>query len=128
MLEITGPARHQRAGCGPCAVVPLAGRVDVSASARLRGLLELEAAQAHGRILLDLSRVTSLDWWAALILLWVGRVVARRGGCLMLACPRPGVARVLDSAGARALLPVYDTLEAARIARGDSLDTPPAQY
>jgi anti-anti-sigma factor len=112
---MTVPAARQLADGGPCVAVPLAGRVDIAGCAQLRGLLELEAAQAHGRILLDLSRVTSMDWWAVLILLWVGRVVARRGGCLVLASPQPGVARVLQHAGASDLLSVYDSIADARL-------------
>jgi hypothetical protein len=41
-----------------------------------------------------------MDWWAALILLWVGRVIDRRGGKLVLASPQPAVARALSTAGA----------------------------
>jgi hypothetical protein len=41
-----------------------------------------------------------MDWWAALILIWAGRVVGRRGGVLMLAAPQPAVARLLNAAGA----------------------------
>jgi anti-anti-sigma factor len=112
---MTVPAGRQLAGGGRCVVVPLAGRVDIAGSGRLRGLLELEAAQARGLILLDLSRVTSMDWWAALILLWVARVVARRGSCLALVSPRPEVARVLRQAGASAQLPVYESIADARL-------------
>jgi anti-anti-sigma regulatory factor len=85
---------------GPCAVVSLAGRVGIADCGWLRVLLELEAAQERGRMVVDLSRLSSMDWWVALILNWVGRVIARRGGVLVLASPQPAVARLLDAVGA----------------------------
>ena len=57
---------------------------------------------------MDLSGLVSMDWWAALILLWVRRVVGRRGGTLMLASPQPSVSRMIDAAAAEAI-PVYDS-------------------
>ena len=85
---------------GPCAVVSLAGRAGITDCGWLRLLLELQAAQGQGRLVVDLSRLSSMDWWVALILVWAGRVVSRRGGELVLASPQPDVARLLAAAGA----------------------------
>lgn len=82
---------------GPCAVVALAGRAGVADSGWLRLLLELQAGQVQGRVVVDLSRLSSMDWWVALMLTWAGRVVSRRGGELVLASPQPAVARLLDA-------------------------------
>jgi hypothetical protein len=41
-----------------------------------------------------------MDWWIALILIWAGQVVSRRGGLLVLAAPQPAVGRLLNAAGA----------------------------
>jgi anti-anti-sigma factor len=87
-------------GGGSCVVVSLAGRASIGDCAWFRQLLELQAAQEPARIVVDLSRLSSMDWWAALILLWVGRVIDRRGGKLVLASPQPAVARALSTAGA----------------------------
>jgi hypothetical protein len=46
-------------------------------------------------------------------LTWVARVVCRRRGWLVLASPRPEVAALLESAGTRAVVPVYDTVRQA---------------
>jgi anti-anti-sigma regulatory factor len=77
----------------------LAGRAGISDATWFRQLLELPQAQGYGRIVLDLFRLSSSDWWAALILLWVGRMISRRGGTLALACPQPAVARLLSGPG-----------------------------
>jgi anti-anti-sigma factor len=83
-----------------CAVVSLAGRAGIGDCAWIRMLLERQAEQGHGRVVVDLSRLSSMDWWVALILIWAGRVISRLGGVLMLAAPQPAVARLLNAAGA----------------------------
>ena len=83
-----------------CSVVSLAGRAGIDDCAWIRLLLERQAEQGHGRMVVDLSRLSSMDWWVALMLIWTGRVVSRRGGVLMLAAPQPAVARLLHAAGA----------------------------
>jgi anti-anti-sigma factor len=85
----------------PCAVVSLTGRAGIADCRWLRLLLELQAEQGKGRLVVDLSRVSSMDWWVALILNWIGRVVSRRGGELVLVSPQPAVARLLDAVAAR---------------------------
>jgi anti-anti-sigma factor len=96
-----------------CAVVSLAGQAGIEDCAWFRDLLGLQAAQEGGRLVVDLSRLSSMDWWAALILLWVGRVVRRRGGALILASPQPAVARMLNAAGARQVVQVYESVQQA---------------
>jgi anti-sigma B factor antagonist len=92
----------------------VSGRAGVEDGAWFRRLLEVQAAgAAPTRIIVDLSRLSSMDWWAALILLWVARVMYRRGGALMLASPRPAVAALLRSTGAHQVVPVYDTVRQA---------------
>jgi anti-anti-sigma regulatory factor len=83
-----------------CAVVSLAARAGIGDCAWIRMLLERQAEQGHERVIVDLSRLASMDWWVALILIWAGRVVSRRSGVLMLAAPQPAVARLLNAAGA----------------------------
>ncbi len=97
----------------PCAVVSLAGAAGVGDAAWFHQLLELHAARGPERIVIDLSRLSSMDWWAALILPWVGRVVSRRGGTLVLASPQPAVARLLQAAGVTRVMAVYQSVEQA---------------
>ena len=56
-------------------MVTLAGQADVGNSGQLREILVLESVRAHRKVLVDLSRVSSMDWWTALILLWIGQVL-----------------------------------------------------
>ncbi|MBV9204214.1 MAG: STAS domain-containing protein [Actinobacteria bacterium] len=98
---------------GPCAVVSLAGRAGIDDCGWIRRLLELEAARGQGRLVVDLSRLSVMDWWVALILSWAGRVVSRRGGVLVLASPQPAVARLLDAAGAPKVAAVHDRAQQA---------------
>jgi anti-sigma B factor antagonist len=95
---------------GSCVVASLVGRAGIRRSAWVRRLLELQASEGQRRIVVDLSRLSSMDWWAALMLLWVGRVVGRRGGVLVLAVPQPAVARVLEAAGAPKVVAIYGSV------------------
>lgn len=54
-----------------------------------------------------------MDWWAALMLLWVARVLQRRGGTLTLAAPEPAVAALLRSAGACEVISIYKSVKLA---------------
>ena len=83
-----------------CVVVSLAGQAGIGDCAWIRMLLERQAGQGHERVIVDLSRLSSMDWWVALILIWAGRVISRRGGLLMLAAPQPAVVQLLKAAGA----------------------------
>lgn len=85
---------------GACAVVSLAGRAGITDSGWLSLLLEVQAAKEYGRLVVDLSRLSSMDWWVALLVTWAGQLISRRGGVLVLASPQPAVARVLDAVGA----------------------------
>ena len=102
---------------GTCAVVAMTGRAGLADAARFRQLLELPEARESGRIILDLSRLSSIDWWAAPILLWVGRKVSRRGGTLVLASPQPAVARLLTAAGAARVVTVRQSAQQAHGSR-----------
>jgi anti-anti-sigma regulatory factor len=85
---------------GPCAVVSLAGQAGIADCAWVKLLLGLPAARGRGRLVVDLSRLSCMDLWVALILLWIGRVISRRGGTLVLTSPQPAVERLLKSVGA----------------------------
>jgi anti-anti-sigma factor len=100
-------------GSEPCAVVSVTGQAGIGDCASLRRLLELDAARRPGRTVVDLSGLSSMDWWAALMLLWVGRVISRRGGAMALTSPQPAVARLLISAGADQVIPIYGSVQQA---------------
>jgi anti-anti-sigma regulatory factor len=79
-------------------VMSLSGRASIGDGAWFRQLLELHAVEGPDRITADLSRLSSMDWWAAQFLLWVSQVVRRRGGMLEVTGARPpAVARLLNA-------------------------------
>ena len=92
---------------GPCAMLSLAGQAGIADCGWLHRLLQLQAEQGPERLVVDLSRLSSMDWWVALILVWAGQVIHRRGGTLVLASPQPAVARLLNATAARQVAPVY---------------------
>ena len=53
----------------PCTVVSLAGRAGIDDCAWVHLLLERQAARGRDRLVVDLSRLSSMDWWVTLILL-----------------------------------------------------------
>ena len=110
---------------GPCTIVSLSGRAAVEDGAWFRRLLEVQAVGGPTRMVVDLSRLSSMDWWAALMLMWVARVVRRRGGMLVLAAPLPTVATLLESAGAPQVMPVFGTVRSAASNWSDSLSLRP---
>ena len=95
-------------------MVSLAGRAGIGDCAWIRMLLERQAEQGHERVIVDLSRLSSMDWRVAFILIWAGRVVSRRGGMLMLAAPQPAVARLLNAAGAPKSVMMCASVQQAR--------------
>jgi anti-anti-sigma regulatory factor len=95
-------------------VVVLAGRAGIADCGWLRLLLDRQAEHGPGRVVVDLSRLSGMDWWVALILTWAGRVVSRRGGVLMLAAPQPAVARLLHAAGAPKAVALCASVQQAR--------------
>lgn len=101
-------------GAVRCVVVSLAGRAGIADCAWLRLLVERQAEQGPGRVVVDPSRLSAMDWWVALILTWAGRVASRRGRVLMLAAPQPAVARVLTAAGAPKAVVMCASVQQAR--------------
>ena len=91
-------------GGEPSPLVVLAGHAQIGDSAQLREILLADNGQVHRRVLVDLSGLSSMDCWTALILRWIARVLFRRGGSLTLTSPQPEVAVMLHYAGARDLL------------------------
>jgi anti-anti-sigma factor len=104
------------------AVVALTGQAGITDSGWIHLLLELQGSQRQGRLVVDLSRLSSMDWWVALILTWVARVVSRRGGALVLVNPQPAVARLMDAVGGPGVAaPSADVCQAAGLGQGGQI-------
>lgn len=94
-------------------VVSLAGQAGIATCGWVRMILEQQAERGQDRLVVDLSRLSAMDWWVALMLTWAGRVFSRRGGVLVLASPQPAVARLLDAAGAPKVIAVCNSVQQA---------------
>ena len=68
------------------------------------------------RIIVDLSAVNFLASYAIRVLLIGAKIVAGKGGRLVILCPDNNVAKVLKSAGVDALIPIHQTEAAATAA------------
>lgn len=103
-LQASVSTRECCSGC--CAVVSLAGQAGIADCGWLRRLLELQSSHRLTRVVVDLSGLSAMDWWVALMLSWAVRVLARRGATLTLAAPQPAVADTLKSAGIEHIMPI----------------------
>ena len=68
------------------------------------------------RIMVDLSSVNFLASYAIRVLLIGAKIVAGKGGRLVILCPDNNVAKVLKSAGMDTLIPIHETEPAATAA------------
>jgi anti-anti-sigma regulatory factor len=110
-LQVSVSTEGRGGGC--CALVSLAGQAGIADCMWLRHLLELQTSRGPARMVVDLSRLSAMDWWVALMLSWAARVVSRRGGTLMLAAPQPAVTDMLKSADTEQIMPIYRSVRAA---------------
>jgi anti-anti-sigma factor len=68
------------------------------------------------RVMIDLSAVNFLASYAIRVLLIGAKIIAGKGGRLVILCPDNNVAKVLKSAGMDTLIPIYQTETAATAA------------
>ncbi|HVT67167.1 MAG TPA: STAS domain-containing protein [Trebonia sp.] len=95
-------------------IVELSGEADLNDSAALREMLAAQAADPSAALILDLSRLRFIDSAALHVILVAGRALITRGGAFALAAPQEPVRRILQLSGADRLVPVYETVEAAK--------------
>lgn len=114
----------QTDGCMEIAVEDLAGGIT---KVVLRGRFDTTGAVVvelpfnkvvteKSRIMVDLSAVTFLASYAIRVLLLGAKIVAGKGGRLVIVCPDNNVAKVLRSAGLDTLIPLHQTEAAATAA------------
>ena len=93
--------------------IGLSGRMDLPGSE----LIETEFTRMTGpprkMILVDLSGVNFVTSYGIRMILYNAKGIHRRGGKMVLINPDPGVARILETAGIEALIPIRPDLAAA---------------
>ena len=102
-LETIGPF-------GDCAVLRVAGEVDVYTAPALReGLIDLLHAGAR-HVIVDTSEITFLDSTGLGVLVGGLKRLRAHDGSLALACGQERVTRLLDLTGLNRLFPPYPTV------------------
>ena len=90
----------------------LRGRFDTTGAV----LVELpfnKIATEKRAVIVDLSDVSFLASYGIRVLLVGAKIIKSKGGKLVVVCPENNVAKVLKTAGTDALLPMFQTQEAA---------------
>jgi anti-sigma B factor antagonist len=97
---------------GGIARITLRGRFDTTGAVQIE-LPFNTAATENRKLVVDLSGVDFLASYGVRVLLMGAKIVEAKGGSLVIACPENNVAKVLDVAGTRSVIPVYGDATAA---------------
>lgn len=100
---------------GGIAKVVLRGRFDTTAAVVVEVPFN-KIVTEKSRVIVDLSSVDFLASYAIRVLLIGAKIVAGKGGRLVILCPDNNVAKVLKSAGMDTLIPIHRTEAAATAA------------
>jgi anti-sigma B factor antagonist len=99
---------------GGIAKLALRGRFDTTGAVMVELPFNKVATEKRA-VMVDLSAVTFMSSYGIRVLLVAAKIVNGKGGRLVILCPDNYVARVLDTAGLHALIPVFRD-EAAALA------------
>jgi anti-sigma B factor antagonist len=100
---------------GGIAKIVLRGRFDTTGAVVVEVPFN-KIVTEKSRIIVDLSAVNFLASYAIRVLLIGAKIVAAKGGRLVILCPDNNVAKVLKSAGLDSLIPLHPTETAAAAA------------
>jgi anti-anti-sigma factor len=95
-------------------IADVAGEADASTVDQLRDALIAQLPPDVRRVIVDLSGLCFIGSLGVHVLLDAARILADRGGSLVLISPAPIVARILSLTGADELIPVYPGLAEAQ--------------
>lgn len=100
---------------GGVARIVLRGRFDTTGAVQIE--LPFNTAATENRTLIaDLTGVDFLASYGVRVLLMGAKIVEAKGGRLVIVCPENNVAKVLDVAGTRSVIPVFGDTTAAIVA------------
>ena len=97
-------------------LIKLTGRLDHVGAGEIEGRFAEYCAVNNGRVLVDLSAVEFLTSFGIRLLVLNAKDVASRGGRMFLLSPKPGVRHVVEVSGVRTIIPIYESIDAARAA------------
>jgi anti-anti-sigma factor len=97
-------------------LINLDGRLDIAGAEAIDDQFSFATATRPKRIIVDLAQVDFLASIGVRILFTAARAQSARGGRIALAQPSPMVHKVLTTAGVDQMIPIFDTVDAARSA------------
>lgn len=86
---------------GEVGVVAVSGEMDICTASRFRRDIDEAAARTPGHLVLDLSRVDTIDSTALGVMLLAQRRLSEEGRSLLLVVTRPHMTRILAITGLR---------------------------
>lgn len=105
-----------------CLFVCLKGDLDLHSVGEIREAVDNKLRQRGIRtLLIDLSQVPFMDSSGLGFILGRYRHLREKGGQVVLTAPGPQVRRVLELAGVRRIIKIYDSKKAAYRAQGEVL-------
>lgn len=96
-----------------CAVLAVAGEVDVATVPRLREQLHGLVAQGSNRIIVDLDGVDFLDSTGLGVLVGALKRVRSNDGELSLVCTQPRIRKVFEVTGLTKVFSLFDSVDDA---------------
>ena len=96
--------------------VRLAGRMDIQGTSAIETRFTAYTVADKGAVVVDMAGVTFLASIGIRALILAAKALQQRGGRIALMNPDAAVRRVLEMAGVDSLIPVCDSLDAARAA------------
>lgn len=93
--------------------IRLKGRLDMYGSTEIEEQFTQSIAADTSSVVVDLSGVEFIASIGIRMLLANARALEKRGGRLVVCCPRPFVLEIFEIAGLHRLIEIYDDLEAA---------------
>lgn len=95
-------------------VISLDGRLDIEGAQSIDDQFAFATTTKAARIVVDLAQVAFIASIGVRTLFNAARSQATRGGKVVLAQPTALVRKVLETSGADQLMPIFDTVDAAR--------------
>jgi anti-sigma B factor antagonist len=118
---LTIEVRHEQG----CAIVTVAGEIDISTVAPLRERL-FEVAASGAPLVIDLEQVSFIDSVGLATLSGAAERAAAHGGSLQVACVRPKIRELVRLTGLDRRIPLARTLDEALEFRAATPTNPPS--
>jgi anti-anti-sigma factor len=95
-------------------IISLDGRLDIEGARAIDDQFAFATTTSAAKIVVDLASVVFIASIGIRTLFNAARAQGARGGRVVLAQPTEMVRRVLETAGVGQLMPIFDTVDAAR--------------